>query len=267
MYANFGLDEVGLTDGDFACRRALVKKYITEFDTNRLMHTFRINAGMVSSAEPLGGWEAVEVGLRGHLAGHFLSACAKFGFGDRDEVLKAKALEIIDIMELCAKPNGYLSAFEEDTLDILEFEENRNVWAPYYTLHKIIQGLVDCHICLGSSKAMTLALNLAHYIRRRFEKLSLWKIDGILRCTKLNPVNEFGGLATPCTPCMRSQEIPSSLSWPSCSTGIISWSPWQPVRMYLITCMPTLTYPWFLLRCTVITLWGGEVQVGVFEFL
>ncbi|MEK3794434.1 beta-L-arabinofuranosidase domain-containing protein [Paenibacillus sp. FSL R7-0204] len=194
MYANFGLDEVGLTDGDFACRRALVKKYITEFDTNRLMHTFRINAGMVSSAEPLGGWEAVEVGLRGHLAGHFLSACAKFGFGDRDEVLKAKALEIIDIMELCAKPNGYLSAFEEDTLDILEFEENRNVWAPYYTLHKIIQGLVDCHICLGSSKAMTLALNLAHYIRRRFEKLSLWKIDGILRCTKLNPVNEFGGI-------------------------------------------------------------------------
>jgi DUF1680 family protein len=194
MFTSFRLDEVRLTDRDFASRRELVKKYIHDFDLERLMHTFRINAGIPSNAEPLGGWEAPDCGLRGHFAGHFLSACAKFAFGDHDEMLKNKADEIVDVMERCAQPNGYLSAFEEDKLDVLEFEENRNVWAPYYTLHKIMQGLIDCHTYLLNAKALVLAVNLALYIRERFEKLTHWKIDGILRCTKVNPVNEFGGL-------------------------------------------------------------------------
>lgn len=194
LFTNFSLDEVMLTDKYFAFRRELVKKYILEFDMNRLMHTFKINAGIPSNAEPLGGWEDVECGLRGHFVGHFLSACSKFAFADQDESLKTKASEIVEIMELCAKPNGYLSAFEEEKLDILEFEENKNVWAPYYTLHKIIQGLVDCHLYLQSSKSLLIAVNLACYIHRRFKKLSFWKIDGILHCTKVNPVNEFGGI-------------------------------------------------------------------------
>jgi uncharacterized protein len=194
MFVNFSLDKVKLNDKYFAFRRELVKKYIKEFDINRLMHTFKINAGIPSNAEPLGGWESPECGLRGHFVGHFLSACSKFAFADKDEFLKIKADEIVAIMELCASPKGYLSAFEEEKLHILEFEEDRNVWAPYYTLHKIIQGLVDCHMYLNNQKALTLALNLAYYIQRRFEKLSFWKIDGILRCTKVNPVNEFGGI-------------------------------------------------------------------------
>ncbi|NQX47947.1 glycoside hydrolase family 127 protein [Paenibacillus tritici] len=194
MFKNFGLDEVTLTDHDFASRRQLVKKYIAEFDLNRLLHTFKLNAGLPSDAEPLGGWESPESGLRGHFAGHYLSACAKFAYGDQDQALRRKACEIVDIMEACAKPNGYLSAFEEEKLDILEAEEDRKVWAPYYTLHKILQGLVDCHLYLHSPKALVLARNLAYYVKRRMDKLSHWKKDGILRCTKVNPANEFGGM-------------------------------------------------------------------------
>ncbi|MBW5446521.1 hypothetical protein GE107_10665 [Cohnella sp. CFH 77786] len=194
MFTNFSLDEVKVIDNDFASRRELVKKYIHTFDIDRLMHTFKINAGIASDAEPLGGWEEPQCGLRGHFVGHYLSACSKFAFADSDERLKAKANEIVDVMALCAQPNGYLSAFEEEKLDILEFEENRNVWAPYYTLHKILQGLIDCNLYLHNEKSLDLALNLANYIHSRFEKLSFWKIDGILRCTKVNPVNEFGGI-------------------------------------------------------------------------
>lgn len=194
MFTNFDLNKVELKDDYFALRRKHVKKYITEFDMNRLMHNFRVNAGMLSDAIPLGGWEAPECGLRGHFVGHFLSACSKFAFADNDRFLREKAYEIVEILDRCAKPNGYLSAFEEEILDTLELEENRNVWAPYYTLHKIMKGLVDCYICLGNQKALTIARNLAHYINGRFEKLSFWKIDGILHCTKLNPVNEFGGM-------------------------------------------------------------------------
>ncbi|MDQ0115510.1 beta-L-arabinofuranosidase domain-containing protein [Paenibacillus harenae] len=194
MFTNFKLDDVKLIDPCFVRRRELVKQYVADFDIDRLMHTFRINAGIASNAEPLGGWEDVGSGLRGHFVGHYLSACSRFAFADKDERLKAKATEIVDIMEQCAKPSGYLSAFEEEKLDVLELEENRNVWAPYYTLHKIMQGLIDCHIYLRSSKAQTLALKLAHYIHGRFQKLSYWKIDGMLRCTKVNPVNEYGGI-------------------------------------------------------------------------
>ncbi len=194
MFVSFRLDEVRLTDGSFAPRKERVKEYLRDFDLGRLMHTFKLNAGIPSEAEPLGGWEAPDCGLRGHFAGHFLSACSKFAYGDQDEVLKSKAGEIVDVMERCARADGYLSAFEEAKLDVLEDEEDRNVWAPYYTLHKIVQGLIDCHVYLQNAKALTLAFNLAHYIRGRFEKLSDWKIDGILRCTRVNPVNEFGGL-------------------------------------------------------------------------
>jgi len=84
------------------------------------MHSFRINAGIQSGAEPLTGWKDIECGLRGHFVGHYLSACAKFAVADNDEFLKGRADEIINIMESCAKPNGYLSAFEKEKLDILE---------------------------------------------------------------------------------------------------------------------------------------------------
>src|SRR5690349_19521800 len=131
MFKNFDLDKVKLSDNYFAVRRELVKKYIVDFDVNKLMHTFRKNAGFESIVEPLGGWEAEDCVLRGHFVGHFLSTCSKFAFSDKDEDIKNKANEIVDIMEMCAKPNGYLSAFEEEKLDVLELEENRGVWAPY----------------------------------------------------------------------------------------------------------------------------------------
>jgi len=42
-----------------------------------LLHTFRLTAGLPSSAEPLGEWEKPECELRGHFTGgHYLSACA-----------------------------------------------------------------------------------------------------------------------------------------------------------------------------------------------
>lgn len=194
MLKNLPLNHVKLKDNVFNHRRDLVKKYISDFDTNRLMHNFRINAGLSSNDKPLGGWEAPQCKLRGHFTGHFLSACAKMAYADSDRFLYEKANEIVSIMQSCAKPSGYLSAFEEAELDILEAEENRNVWAPYYTLHKIMQGLLDSYLLLKNEEALNLAVNLGLYIYRRFEKLSFWKIDGILRCTKTNPVNEYGGI-------------------------------------------------------------------------
>ena len=40
------------------------RAYMTRIAPDRLLHTFRLNAGLASSAQPLGGWEAPRLGRR-----------------------------------------------------------------------------------------------------------------------------------------------------------------------------------------------------------
>ena len=51
----------------------LDRQYLLSLDPDRLLHTFRLNAGLPSSAKPLGGWEEPKCELRGHFVGHYLS--------------------------------------------------------------------------------------------------------------------------------------------------------------------------------------------------
>ena len=44
---------------------------------------------------------------------------------------------------------GYLSAFPEEFFD--RVEARKGVWAPYYTLHKILAGLLDVHRVFGDA--------------------------------------------------------------------------------------------------------------------
>ena len=205
-FGGFPLEQVHLTGGEFLRRQLLVRDYVMEFDLDRLLHTFRVNAGIPEPAgvEPLGGWEAPDCGLRGHFVGHFLSAAAKFyantdgEVSDDERQAKARLKIIVDAivsgLAECAQPSGYLSAFPESQLDTLESKEYRKIWAPYYTLHKIMQGLNDAYRYVGSVQALDLSKHLAHYIAGRFAKLGHWKIDNMLRPTRLNPINEFGGI-------------------------------------------------------------------------
>lgn len=194
MFCGFNLQDVRLTDGEFRRRQELVREYLETFDEERLLYNFYKNAGIDTKAWPLGGWEAPDCGLRGHFTGHFLSACARYACTGQSEALGKKAVRIVEALGKCQMENGYLSAFPESVLDVLEEEENRNVWAPYYTLHKILQGLTDCCRFLSNERALQIAIALARYIRERLQRLSFWKRDGILRCTRLNPANEFGGI-------------------------------------------------------------------------
>ena len=77
----FDLRDVRLLDGPFQRAMELDRQYLLSLEPERLLHTFRVNAGLPSPAKPLGGWEQPENGqrsseLRGHFAGHYLSGCA-----------------------------------------------------------------------------------------------------------------------------------------------------------------------------------------------
>lgn len=72
----FPIESVTLKESWIQRREALNIEYLQSLDADRLLHNFRINAGLPSSATPLEGWEAPNIGLRGHFVGHYLSACS-----------------------------------------------------------------------------------------------------------------------------------------------------------------------------------------------
>src|SRR5215813_4189200 len=66
----FPLEEVRVLDGPFKHAMELDEAYLLALDVDRLLHNFRLNAGLPSSAQPLGGWEEPKGELRGHFVGH-----------------------------------------------------------------------------------------------------------------------------------------------------------------------------------------------------
>ena len=70
----FSLTEVRLLDGPFRDAMVRDQEYMLSLEPDRLLHNFRVNVGLPSTAKPLGGWENPKSELRGHTVGHYLSA-------------------------------------------------------------------------------------------------------------------------------------------------------------------------------------------------
>src|SRR6516225_974000 len=87
----FALEQVRRLAGPFKHAQEMDERYLLSLDIDRLLHTFRLNAGLPSTARPYGGWEAPDVELRGHFAGHYLSACALMYASTCDARFKERA--------------------------------------------------------------------------------------------------------------------------------------------------------------------------------
>ncbi|MEU6508377.1 beta-L-arabinofuranosidase domain-containing protein [Streptomyces sp. NPDC046942] len=188
----FPLTAVTLLAGPFQDNQRRNTAYLRFVDIDRLLHTFRRNVGLPSTAQPCGGWEAPSVELRGHSTGHLLSglalACANTG----DTALRDKGRSLVAALAACqaASPSagygkGYLSAFPESFFDRLE--AGTGVWAPYYTIHKIMAGLVEQYRLAGNSQALDVVLHLAQWVDTRTGKLSYAQMQQVLE-------TEFGGM-------------------------------------------------------------------------
>ncbi len=191
----FSLSEVRLNSSWIKQREALNTAYLHQLDPERLLHNFRVNAGLPSTAKPLEGWESPGCGLRGHFVGHYLSACASLIAEDADTLLSHRINYIIDELAVCQQKQGgkYLSAFPESEFDTLE-KKYSGVWAPYYTFHKIMQGLLDVYTLTENKKAYQILLNMADYVEARMAKLPAEEIEKILYSAEANPTNEAGGM-------------------------------------------------------------------------
>lgn len=176
-------------------REELNTTYLKSLDPERLLHNFRINAGIPSSAKPLEGWEAPGIGLRGHFTGHYLSAAAYIVEIYKDPLLSERLTYMVDELYKCQQKlgNGYLSAFPERDFEVLETRFG-GVWAPYYTLQKIMQGLLDVYVRTGNKKAYEMVLDMASYVNKRMSKLDEATIEKMLNTTAANPSNEAGAM-------------------------------------------------------------------------
>jgi len=187
----FDLKEVRLLDGPFKQAMERDLKYMLGLDNDRLLHMFRATAGLPSSAQPYGGWEKADVELRGHTIGHFLSASALMFAATGDQRIKAKADAIVAELARCQKalgPSGYLSAFPETFFD--RVESVRTVWAPYYTIHKIMAGLVDMYEFAGNAQALEVVEGLARWVKARTDKSDPVHMERVLNFTEQGGMNE-----------------------------------------------------------------------------
>lgn len=192
----FPLSDVELSESWIKQRENINTKYLLSLNTDRLLHNFKVNANLPSNATPLEGWEHPHVGLRGHFTGHYLSAISMLINSSNDTTLMARLNYMIDELEKCQialDKNGYLSAFPEQDLTHIE-TWHTGVWAPYYTINKILQGLIHAYQYAGNEKAYGMALQLAHYVEARISRMSADNLKKMLQTAWANPQNEPGAM-------------------------------------------------------------------------
>src|SRR5215467_13198701 len=189
----FNLKEVRLLDGPFRDAMLRDQKFLLGIDPERMLHMFRVTAGLPSSAQPYGGWEEPKTELRGHNMGHYLSACALMYSSTGDERFKTRAVALVS--ELAKVQNampahgfnqGYLSAFPEEFFDRVD-RQVQHVWAPYYTLHKIMAGLLDVYLNCDDQQALDVVTKMADWVKFRVDRLSDEQQQKALN-------TEFGGM-------------------------------------------------------------------------
>ncbi|MEO8624901.1 MAG: beta-L-arabinofuranosidase domain-containing protein, partial [bacterium] len=89
---------------------------------------------------------------------------------------------------------GFVSAYPETQFMRLEefatYGGNQGIWAPYYTLHKIMAGLLDAHTLTGNAQALDVASKIGDWAHSRLSKLRPEQFD---RMWNMYIAGEYGG--------------------------------------------------------------------------
>lgn len=187
----FSLNDVRLLPSPFKDAMNEDAKYLLSLEPGRFLHRFRVNAGLKPKAPIYGGWESE--GVSGHSLGHYLSACSMMYAASGDERFKKKVDYIVDQLGECqqARKTGYVGAIpREDSIwnevaagDIRSkgFDLNGG-WVPWYTLHKMLAGLIDADIYAGNKKALSIAIKFCDWIDVKFKNLNEAQFQKMLDC-------------------------------------------------------------------------------------
>lgn len=192
---------------DSYCTNALDLEiaYLLSFRIDKLLAGFRETAGLsMEGATRYGGWESTLIG--GHSVGHYMTAMAQAyvnaGVSAEDKKkIYAMLKELVDGLLLCQQNSrgkeGFLFAatiLDPDNVE-LQFdhvEESKSniiteAWVPWYTMHKILTGLVEVYKHTGYENALTVAKGLGDWA---YNRAMTWDEDKRARVIGI----EYGGL-------------------------------------------------------------------------
>lgn len=193
----FDLEEVELLDGPFLEASKLNEKILLNYEPDRLLAHFREQAQLKPKAQHYGGWEGES--LTGHSLGHYLSACSMMYKTTGNEEFLKRVNYIVNELDTVQKVHGdgYLGAFDNGKKIFEEEIANGNIrsagfdlngiWAPIYTQHKIMAGLMDAYKLCRNKKALEIEQKFADWLGSIVENLSHEEIQKMLHC-------EHGGI-------------------------------------------------------------------------
>jgi DUF1680 family protein len=203
----FSIKDVRLLDGPFKQAMEADARYLQEIEPDRLLSDFRVHAGLGAKGSKYGGWESS--GLAGHTLGHYLSACSMSYAATGDRRYLDKVNYIVDELVLCQQARclfpapagmvsmaGYVGAIpREDSLwsevsagmiRSRGFDLN-GAWSPWYTVHKVMAGLLDAYLYCDNAKALQVEKGMADWTATIVDHLPDSTIQKMLAC-------EYGGM-------------------------------------------------------------------------
>ena len=166
----FELSAVRLLPGPFETARQLDAHYLLSLEPDRLLHNFRVNAGLAPKAPVYGGWESqepwIEIRCHGHTLGHYLSACAMMAASTGDAAFRERVDYIVAELKACqaAKGDGLVCAFPDGAQPLENSLAGKAFpGVPWYTMHKVFAGLRDAHLYAGSGDALEVLKRLSDW--------------------------------------------------------------------------------------------------------
>ncbi len=160
-------------------------EYLKSLDADRLMRGFGDISGRKINAEKYGGWETSAI--QGHTLGHYLTAVSQAYATSKDKDLKKITDYMISVLDDCQLKNGYLHAIPESHYEQIENGNTSGTWVPWYSMHKILAGLIDVYTFTGNEKALEIASKLGEWV---YSHTSNWTEE--TQKTVLNV--EYGGM-------------------------------------------------------------------------
>ncbi len=201
----FPISAVTMTDEYSVNAFAKEIEYLLSFDNERLLAGFRENAGLNTyGAKRYGGWE--NTNIAGHAVGHYLTALAQAYqnptvSAEQKNAIYSKMTALIDGLVECqnnskgkpgfiwaaAHPSGTSVEVQFDNVEVGKCNIINEAWVPWYTMHKLIAGIVDIYNATGYPAAKDLGSGLGDWV---YARCSGWSSN--TRNTVLSI--EYGGM-------------------------------------------------------------------------